>query len=298
MTKPNLLFTGCLIEVNYPYLEKLANDLLPKIGLGISDRIEFMCCPEPISFRGATDYSWLVLAARNLCLAEQKGANIISLCNGCENTLAQANIMLQNDPELLEKVNRDLAEIGFNYKGTVKTRHFLQAIYEEVGLEKLKSFVTRPLSFLKGASHAGCHLLNPADILKFDDPLDPVVLDELMDALGIEVIDYEGKTLCCGVSLATADDREGSINALKTKLLATQKYDADCLIVGCPFCFKQYDVGQRLNRKRLDEVEPTPVYYYLQLLGLAMGLPFEETSISTHKIKSQAHMALFKGEEA
>lgn len=137
--KPHLLFTGCLIETQFPYLEKLAVELLPRVGIQI-ERESFLCCPEPISFR-ATDVTWLAMAARNLCKAEERGMDIISLCNGCVNSMEQANAALKKDSELRDKVNVILAEIGMDYKGTIEVKHFLQVLNENVGTDRIGNAV-------------------------------------------------------------------------------------------------------------------------------------------------------------
>lgn len=292
--KPYLLFPGCLIETQYPFLEKLAYNVLPRMGISLEREKGFLCCPEPIQFRGASEFTWLALAARNLCQAEQRGLDIITLCNGCINTLAIANYKLKKELSLRQQVNECLSEINYEYHGTVEVKHFLQVLHDDIGVDKIKQLVNFPLDFLRAATHPGCHLLNPVDVIGFDDPQDPVKFDNLMTSLNAEVIEYSTKTICCGLSLSTTGDRKGSFNAIQTKLEDVQAYNGNCIVVGCPFCFRQFDSGQKLHKSRLNIKHPIPVYYYLQLLALAIGIPFQDTFLLKHKIKDPSHLVAFQ----
>jgi heterodisulfide reductase subunit B len=288
-----LLFSGCLIETQMPQVERLALDVLPQIGVPL-ERVEFSCCPEPIHVRGASQILWLTLAARNLCKAESQGLNILSLCNGCVNTLAQTNHILMTDQNLREEVNIGLAELGLEFRGTIRVKHFLHAIYDTLGINGVKDQIQKPLDFLRVATHPGCHLLNPKDAIGFDDPIDPVIFDQMINALGAETVEHETKTMCCGVSLATTGDRMGSYRAIRTKLEDVLRSGGDCIAVGCPFCFRQYDTGQRLFRSKLNLNHPVPVYNYLQLLALALGFPMDEVFLNQNKIRHPEHMKAFQ----
>lgn len=289
--QPYLLFSGCLIETQMPQIERLALEILPQIGIPL-EQVEFSCCPEPIHVRGASQTLWLTLAARNLCKAEDLGFDIISLCNGCVNTLAQVNHILKTDQNLCEEVNVGLAELGLEFRGTIKVKHFLHAIYDRIGINGVKDQILRPLDFLYVAAHPGCHLLNPKEIIGFDDPNDPVIFDQMVEALGAETVEHETKTICCGVSLATTGDRTGSYHAIRTKVEDVQRCGGNCIAVGCPFCFRQYDTGQKLFRSKLRK--PIPVYNYLQLLALALGFPMEAVFLTQHKIKRPEHLKAFQ----
>ena len=280
-------FRGCLIPTRYPHLEYLARIILPQIGISLADIEEFTCCADPIQFRSADQLTWLAIAARNLCLAEEQGLGIICLCNGCFNTLAMANDLLKKEPGLREKVNRILAATNHQFKGSIEVKHFLKAIGEDVGVEKLKSYVEVPLHGLNVATHTGCHLLSPENILGFDDAIDPTVFDSLVAALGANPVDYELKTLCCGVAFALSGQRAAASHLVKDKLVNMREFGADCIAVACPFCFQQFDLGQLSASREYNLDFKLPVLYYLQLLALAMGSPLEEIEYGIHKVKDE-----------
>lgn len=284
-----LFFKGCTIPVKLPNIESIALEVLPELGIELVEVDQFSCCPDPIQIQGANQYFWLATAARNLAIAEEKGFNIMTLCNGCLNTLSIANHKLNTNPQLMAAVNNVLATIGKEYKGTVKIKHFLQVIKDDIGFDDLKNKVTRPLTGLKIAGHPGCHLLCPDEIIGFDEPTDPIYYDKFIEALGGTAIDYLTKTDCCGVSLALAGDKNASNKAVRDKIVDIKESGAVAISTGCPFCFTQYDMGQLTASRVYPELKDSkiPVLFAVELLALALGKNFDEIGYNTHKIKTE-----------
>ncbi len=280
-------FRGCLIPARYPHLEYVARKVLPKMGIRLVDFEEFTCCADPVQFNGVDQLTSLAIAARNICIAEEAGLDILCLCNGCFNSLATANETMKKEPEARRKINNILADIGHQFTGGVDVRHILQVILDDVGLNSLGSHVKFVLRGLKVATHTGCHLTSPEEVLGFDDPIDPTVLDSLVAALGATPVDYDFKALCCGVGFSLAGKTATSSLLLKDKLESMREYDADCIVLGCPFCYQQFDLGQAVASRQHKFDFKLPVLYYPQLLGLAMGYSLEEMQYGAHRVKSE-----------
>jgi heterodisulfide reductase subunit B len=281
------LFLGCFIPVRFPHIEAVARLVLPEFDLELTDVENFTCCPEPVGF--LTDrITGLAIAARNICLAEEAGLDIITLCNGCTYTLRQANQILKRDPVIREKINSVIVETGHRFKGTVEVRHFAQVLSQNIGLDKIRSVVKKPLTDLKVACHTGCHIISPSEIMGFDDPLDPVVLEGMVTAIGATPIDWDRKTLCCGWTLTNYGEKESANRLLGAKIESMHQAGADCSAVICPQCFYQFDTGQMLAARELKMDYKIPTLYYLQLLALAMGYGLDEVGIKLHRIKDSA----------
>ncbi|MFX0132503.1 MAG: CoB--CoM heterodisulfide reductase iron-sulfur subunit B family protein [Candidatus Hodarchaeota archaeon] len=256
------LFLGCVIPNRLPFLESTARKIFDKLGVETSDAA-FSCCPEPIGFQSVKKESWLAMGARNLCLAEAEDKDIVSLCNGCTQTLKAVKHELDHDDDRKTEINEILS----------KVKHFIQVLKENIGVEKIKSAVTNPMSKLKAACHTGCHYSRPSEIMQYDDPLKPIFLRELVAATGAQVVDYEGEEICCGTGAGNASKDVGDALA-KNKLNNAKVGGANCIVVCCPACFQQ-----------LDSQRDLPIIYLTELIALSMGMSYDDLNMKFHQEK-------------
>ena len=269
-----LLFLGCAIPYRVSSYEISARKVLEKLGVELVEMPEFNCCGLPLD--PVSHDVMLTLAARNLCLAEQKNLNIMALCPGCAGTLRKVNKMLQEDKKLKELVNGYLKEIGMEFKGgTIKVNHLIQVLAEDVGFEKIKEAVQKPLTKLKVAEHNGCHVLRPTKYIGFDDPENPVILKKLIELTGAQCLDYMYETDCCGAPIIGVNDKI-PLYLAGEKLRNLKAVGAQALITICPTCHIMFDLQQFRIERVLSETFRIPVLHYTQLLGLAMGFSPDE----------------------
>ncbi len=285
------LYLGCTAPVRTLNYELAARNTAGRLGIDFMDIEEFGCCGFPL--KSVHHHTALLMAARNLALAEERGRNICALCSSCTGTLAEANRVLQSDEALRREVNHELqASTGRHYNGTIQVRHFARVLYEEVGLERIRQAVAVDLSSLRLAAHYGCHYLKPAAAHdQFEDPEDPHSLDELIAATGAQSVWYEGREQCCGGGILGADE-ETALALPRLKLERALRAGADALVVVCPFCDIMYEFQQRRIEKMYQARYGLPVLFYPQLLGLALGLSGEEVGLSLNRVKSKKLMEL------
>lgn len=264
------LFLGCTIPNRLPFLEASARTVLNKLGIETSDA-PFACCPEPVGFHSVSHDAWLAVGASNLALAEAEGKDIVSLCNGCYQTLAVVNHELKENAAEKGKVNGILAKVNKNYKGTSNVKHFVHVLHDNVS--KIKGSVTKPLSNLKVAIHAGCHYARPSEILHSDDPLKPKKQRDIIAATGAKIIDYDEEKLCCGNG-ASYFNKDTATAVATQKIESAKAAGANCIVVNCPACFQQLDTQRGL-----------PVIYITELLALAMGETFDSLNMKFHITK-------------
>ncbi|MGD8566261.1 MAG: CoB--CoM heterodisulfide reductase iron-sulfur subunit B family protein [Candidatus Bathyarchaeota archaeon] len=277
------LFLGCTIPARQPNYELSARKALAKLGIELVDLANMTCCaPPPI--QSIDLETSLSIAAYNISLAEEANLNIVTLCTGCFESLAMANTILKNDQKLRKKVNKILSKAGKEYQGNIEVKHYLQVLMDDIGITRIKQSVSKPLDALKVASFSGCHLLRPSELLKFDDPEDPHIFDDLIEALGAKSVDYKNKLKCCGGLLRGHSD-DLALNIAREKLINTTKAGADCVSTLCPFCFIALDMGQLQIKSKLKEEYNMPVMHYAELLSIALGIDPEELSLNSHKIK-------------
>jgi heterodisulfide reductase subunit B len=279
-----LIFLGCAIPYRVSSYEISARKVLGKLGVELVEMPEFNCCGLP--FDPVSHETMMILAAKNLALAEQQGLNILTLCPGCAGTLKKVNKTLKEDKTQKEEINSHLREANLEFNGTVEAKHLLQLLREDVGVEKIKASVTNPLTGLKVAEHNGCHLLRPKEYIGFDDPEDPQTLRMLIEATGATCLDYIDETECCGAPSVGVSDKV-ALALAKDKLSHVKQVDAQALITICPFCHIMYDTNELRIEKLFNETYGIPILHYPQLLGLAMGLTPEELAFNELRVNAQ-----------
>ncbi|MDI6821943.1 MAG: CoB--CoM heterodisulfide reductase iron-sulfur subunit B family protein [Actinomycetota bacterium] len=179
-----------------------------------------------------------------------------------------------------------MAKIKRKYRDSVEVKHFARILYEDIGIEQIKSSVKKNLKSIKFAPHYGCHYLKPSEIYgNFDDPENPKSLDELIKVTGAEVIDYEDKKLCCGGAILGVDE-DISLTMAKKKLDHVSDRGADAISLICPFCSIMYDDNQRKIESQFGVSYNLPVLYYPQVLGLALGFDSNELGLQMNRVKA------------
>jgi len=279
------LFLGCNIPARVQQYETSARSVLAELGVDLEDIKEFNCCGYPL--RNSDFKTSVLFSARNLALAEKLGLNMITLCKCCYGSLKMAEHHMKENLFLKDEVNETLAKEGLEYNGDIEIKHLLSALYSDIGINTLKEKITRSFKNLKIATHYGCHVLRPSNIMQFDDPISPVIFDKLVELTGANSIDWSLKLECCGAPVLGIND-DLSMNLTEKKLTDGKKAGADYLCTACPWCHLQFDSVQKmmLEQRRLNN--HLPAILFPQLLGLAMGIDKETLGISMNQIDISA----------
>ena len=284
-------FLGCVIPNRYPMIEASIRSVFDHLGAELLDLPGASCCPAPGVFRAFHIPTWLVIAARNISIAEELGVNPITGCNGCYGTLRDAWYELEHEFELKKEVNKHLAKINREYKGNLEPKHIVQALYLDMGLDYLKDQIKLKFSDLKVAVHYGCHIVKPSDKRPWNGEYEaPRFLDEIVEITGAKSIDYKDKYMCCGAGGAVRTAvKEVAADFTREKLVNMRDVGVDIIINCCPFCHLQLDLGQvEVNNFYGDVIgEPfhIPVIYITQLLGVAFGMdPSSLGLIKNHEL--------------
>ena len=229
------------------------------------------------------------LNARNFALAQQEirnGADLMmNICSTCQGAQSECQERLDASAEYRDHVNETLAPEGLKYEKGITNKNFLWLLVEDIGLDVLKSKVTRPLTDLKVGPFYGCYIVRPADRIGIDDehPRD-TYLGLVIEALGGTVIDYAGSHKCCGFPIITMNT-DASLQQAGRHLGDAKDADADCLVTPCPLCHLNLDMQQPLASKAVGRDLDMPVLHLPQLVGLALGLSPKELSLSKHVVK-------------
>ncbi len=263
-------FLGCMIPLRSPQLEAAARKDCEILGIGLKEMHGASCCPDPVAIQSLGIETWLTIGARNLCIAEKMGLNVMTICSGCFETLKTVHVMLKRDKRYFDMVNEILGKIGYEFRGTSKVYHLTEILSDEKMLEKIKDSVKVPLEGITLASHPGCHLIRPSKILEFDDPERPEVMDKILKTLGAEVKQYAEKVTCCGYCARLNEDIGDNLCEMKFNDLVKNQIDA--LITVCPACTTQYDLHGRKIARKSDKPMEIPVIHLPEIMALAFGI--------------------------
>ncbi len=275
------MFWSCWIETRFPNIEASTRKVLEKLGIPYRDMEGTSCCPEPF-YTGLLDRElWLTMAARNLSIAEGMGLPVLTMCNGCYETLFEANEHLKENPEAKERVNKELSKIGRRFQGTIEVKHLIEALYEH-GLDRIRQAVVKPLTGVKIAVHPGCHLYRSKK--PEDWYVKAQMFKELVAVTGAELVDYKLERLCCGFPQRSFDEELSLKETLNLKLSSIVEAGADVVAVACPTCYLQFEVGQADLKSKLGAEYNLPVIYIAELIALAFGYKPGEIGLDIHRI--------------
>jgi heterodisulfide reductase subunit B len=169
-------------------------------------------------------------------------------------------------------------------QGKAKVYHFHQILYDKIGVDEIKKRIKVDMNTIKIGCHHGCHILKPTDVLHYDKAAYPQKLEAMVSATNAQVVPPQGFEHCCGSLLMPHNQDASYAFAVKA---VEQKGEVDAIIVNCPGCFRQLDLGQIMAKRKFNKVLNTPVIFYTQLLGLALGIDHKSLGLDTvHKIRT------------
>jgi heterodisulfide reductase subunit B len=264
-----LYFPGCSAEATGRAYDASARACAAALDIELVDLEDWNCCGST-SYFSIRELESFGVSARNLAIAQEMGGmDLIATCNACYTILAKTNRYFMDDPTLHEEINEALAAAGRRYDGNVRVRHLLDVIVNDLGLEAVSARVRRRLSKLRVACYYGCQLSRPMGT--FDDPEFPVTMDQLVEAVGGEPIDYPVKTKCCGGMLMLTQE-DAALKLCHEVLQGAAQKGADVIITACPLCEMNVEAYQPMVNKAYGTDFHIPVMYFTQLLGVALGI--------------------------
>jgi heterodisulfide reductase subunit B len=262
-------YPGCTLKTRARNLEEPAVASMEALGLKLDELPGWNCCGAVYSL-AEDDLIHKVAPVRNLIRARKQGAGeLVALCAFCLNTLKRANLLMKEDAEKRDTVN-DFIDEGMAYRGEVKVVHLLEVLRDKIGWETLAGKVRLPLRQLRLAPYYGCTLLRPREVA-IDDPENPTVLGEFLKALGASPVDFPESTRCCG-SYQVMNSPDAIAGYARPILSSASSHGADALVLTCPLCDYNLGRGQKELAKEGDGFKEMPLFYFTQLLALALGL--------------------------
>ncbi len=279
------LYSGCSLEASGSHYLLSLEGVAKVLGIDLKEIDDWNCCGASISYVGGTEMQSIVLNARNLALAEaQGGHDIIAPCSSCYIMMNKVNHHLQEDPQLLAKVNSILAEGGLKYSGKLKARHLLDVLYHDVGVDKIKSMVSRPLTGVKVAAYYGCQTTRPFG--EYDSKENPRSQDEILKALGATVVEHDHRVKCCGSGIFLTEI-ENCAPLAKEIIEDAASHGATMISTACPMCQMNLEVYQPRINAMLGCNLNMPVLFITQLMAVAFGLDANTAALNRNVVAVQ-----------
>ena len=281
-TKRYGFFPGCVAKESCKELFNSTMLLADKLGIELIELTAASCCGASVVNDVNRDVA-RVLNARTYAQAEALGLDdVITICSTCTGHMRAANKELLESEEHMAQANSILGKFGAKYEGHIVVRHLLWLLIDDIGLDKLKSMVVRPLNGLKVAPFYGCHIIRPESVNGWESSRNPHSLEDIIEALGGEAIDYAGKTRCCGFHIQL--EKDGIAPAMVGQnMRMAQDQGAEAVLTPCPLCHLALDGYQADSAARWGRTD-LPTFHLPQLVAFALGVPADRLGLNKHLI--------------
>ena len=257
-------FPGCTLKGQAKNMENTTMMAAKALGIELVELDEWQCCGAVYPLY---EDELISLLSPVRTLAAAKGEPLVSLCAACHHVLKRAQELMQRNEDARCKVT-DYLEV--DYSGEGRVLHFLEVLRDDLGFDKLAEMIKKPLNGRKVAAYYGCLLLRPSKVMQFDNPENPTIMEDLLKALGADVVKSPYRTECCGAYLSVTE--EGVARDTVARIIdSARSVGAEALITACPLC--RYNLE---NCAAEDGKEPIKVYYFSELLAEAMGLQYDD----------------------
>ncbi len=293
-------YPGCTLHERALDFDKASRECARALDIELEELEIWTCCGAV--FPLTTDSVMDILAGvRNLAYASRLGDKVVTLCSFCYNVLKRANKVMRDDPEKREKANLFLkadtdAREGIesylkeDYTGQVDVLHYIEMLRDVVGFDKIRERTKADLSGLKVAPYYGCMLLRPKKEMEFDDPEQPQIFEDFLEAIGCDVVDFPMKTECCG-GFQIVREEDTAVACSQTVVNSASRRGADVIITTCPLCRYNLDELQKKMEKSVTGFRKIPVIYFTQLLGIALGIDEECLDFSDNYVDPRPLLA-------
>jgi heterodisulfide reductase subunit B len=270
-------YPGCSLHSMAVEYHKSSKEIADELDLKLVEPKGWTCCGSSPAHKLSVE-DGLRMPMENLGLIERMGFDAVAVpCTGCFVRFKTALHELREDPEARQQVNN---AIGYEYQDTVNVSSMLDVVYDRIGIDAVAAKVKKPLEGLKVACYYGCVLTRPPKIIDGPHHEYPMQMDEVVEALGAEAVDWDGKTRCCGASLVSTVPELG-LELCRWLIEQAKAVGADCIALACPMCQINLD-GRQLQMK--DLTERIPVVYFTQLMALAFGREPKDSGLHMHMV--------------
>lgn len=272
-------YKSCSLHATGKEYDSSLKAILKKLDIEPIEVKDWLCCGSTLAHHTSRLLA-VSLPIKNLALIDKMGLDeVIVPCSACYAQFKAAQHEVAENPELKSEIEEIIEDkIGKE----IKVLHPLEVLSTKDVLEKLPELVQRDLSNMKVACYYGCLLVRPPKVTKFEDECEyPMTMDNIMRAVGIPTVEWSYKTECCGGSFSTTKP-EIVVKLSKRIFDDARANSADAIANPCIFCQMNLDSRERDIEKKYGEQYQIPVFYFTQLVALALGVPEKALFFNRH----------------
>ncbi len=275
MTTKMTYYPGCSSEASGAHLDKSLQSIARTLGIELEPIEDWNCCGASVNHIKGGHAPTTAMSARNLAQAKAQGnQDVVTPCAACFLNTHYANEAMREDKQVYEEMNEALGAAGRSYDASLNVRHICEVLINDVGLDKIRESVKKPLKGLKVAGWVGCQTVRPHAATErggnFDEYDNPRFLDDFIEAAGAEAVDFKARTNCCGGSVAVMSP-DKTIHLMRDILQEAQERGVDCIATPCPLCQTNLEMYQGAINDKYGTHFDIPVVFYSQLLAVAFG---------------------------
>jgi heterodisulfide reductase subunit B len=270
-------YPGCTLYTKAKPLNNSIHAAFNALGVELVELAHWYCCGTTFTLARDNRMS-LIAPLRILAKAQKEDGKVIVPCSVCYNTLKRANYIFKEDREALDIINEHLEE---DYDTREEVVHPLEFLRDNKDL--LSGKIKKDLKSLNLGCYYGCLLLRPAKELNFDDPEAPTIFEEFASRIGATPVDFPLKVECCG-SYLLVNSPDAAIDASYRILKNAQGNGADAVVTSCPLCQYNLDALQRKMKLIHSDFKEIPVFYFSQLLAVALGIGEKDLGLEQNKV--------------
>lgn len=257
-------YPGCTLKTKAKDLDRYARASAQALGFELEEVENWQCCGGVYPL-GSDEIATKLSSVRVLNDAKEKEQDLVTLCSACHHVIKRVNHDMKEVDDIRTRANNYM-ELDAPYEGETNVLHFLEVLRDRIGFDKLKEKVVKPLTGRKIGAYYGCLLLRPSDLLQFDDPENPTIIESFIRAIGAEPVIYPYRNECCGGYISLKE--KAMTETMTGKIIdSASGFGAEALITACPLCL--YNLNKNPAGEKL------PVYYFTELLAEALGVKEE-----------------------
>jgi len=275
-------YPGCSLHSTAKEYDISLKVVCNKLGIELVEPKNWFCCGSTPAHALSKLLSICLPYQNFIEIAKLNNEEVIVPCTACFSRFKFAQFELKENTKLKEEVEQI---IGQRLVNELKIQHPLRIFSQESILNKIKESMQRDLSKLKIVCYYGCLLTRPPKVTQFDECEYPQSMDRILQLLGIQTLDWSYKTECCGAAFSLT--RSDIVRKLCYEILTEAKeIGADAISVACPLCHLNLDSRQKEIENEYGKKFALPVFYFTQLIGIALGYDQKELGLNRHLVST------------